>query len=668
MYGALFRQDFKDVRIRMEPNVRLSLTLTNVRISQMSRAVGRAARTALLLAPLQTTEIRVTYTTNGLPVATYEFSDLRKLNRYFNGLLTRSELAESVSIRYADPSSYSAKEKDDLLAALEEPTQARVLYGGEGNFIGFRSQDTGFDVLQIRPTLSSYLNGPNVFQYSLAVLATYDRELAERLFLSSGVNTILYENISQALGVNNSTLPHVRSDFGEYAKGPRVRLDHLLLNRVYQPSERTYARLTGGWLEQMYGGIGGQWLYVERGAPWAFDVSVEAVKQRDFDGRFGFRDYQTVTALAAVHYKLPYQSTFTVRTGRFLARDYGARFEIKRRFRIGMELGAWYTVTNVVDTGVGNEANYRDKGVFVSIPFEGLLPNDTRLVTGFALSPWTRDPGQMVNSPVDLYQMLEKPLMLDMHDRDGLVRLGDGEDDSNLPYLGSPMWDRPFENLGRMTARDFGDGASALGSSGVWDTALLGAGAVLGSAVFDRRISRSVDRHAGSRALDTLDGFGKWLPVAAMGGAGLAALSEQDKRLGNTGIAAIEAGATGLLANLGIKYAVGRARPEDGKGPADFEPFKRPASSFPSNHTTVTWAAVTPFAKEYDAPWLYGVAALANAGRIASREHWLSDTVASSLLGFAIGDFFWQERRKPGDGAPKVAVGPGGVSVMWETK
>src|SRR2546426_9517080 len=77
MYEALFRQDFKDVRIRMEPNARLSLTLTSSRISQMSRAVGRAARTALLLAPLETTEIRVTYTTGGLPVATYEFSDLR---------------------------------------------------------------------------------------------------------------------------------------------------------------------------------------------------------------------------------------------------------------------------------------------------------------------------------------------------------------------------------------------------------------------------------------------------------------------------------------------------------------------------------------------------------------------------------------------------------------
>jgi len=668
LYEALFRQSFKDVRMRMEPNTRLSLTLTNIRISQMSRAVGRAARTALLLSPLETSEIRITYATGGLPVATYEFSDLRKLNRYFNGMLTRSELAESVTIRYAAPSSYPEKEKADLMAALEEPTQTKVLYGDDGNFISFKSQDSGLNLFQIKPTLSSYLNGPNVFQYSLGLLTTYDRELADRLFLNTGVNTVLYENISGATGASNSELPHVRSDIAEYSKGPRVRLDHLLLNRVYQPSERTYARLTGGWLEQMYAGVGGQWLYVERGAPWAFDVSVDAVKQRDFDGRFGFRDYQTVTALAAVHYKLPYQSTFTTRVGRFLARDHGARFEVKRRFRIGMELGAWYTVTSAIDNGILQEQNYHDKGVFVSIPFEALLPNDTKVATGFSIAPWTRDVGQMLNSPVDLYQMLEKPLMIDMHDRDGLVRFGDMEDDYNLPYLGSPMWDRPFENLGRMTVQDWGEGASALGSASAWKTALLGAGAVLGSALFDRSVSRAVDRHPGSRALDTLDGFGKWLPVTAFAGAGLAALSEQDKRLSNTGIAALQAGATGLLANLGIKHAVGRARPSDEKGTADFEPFKRPNASFPSNHATVMWAAVTPFAKEYDAPWLYGAAALVNAGRIASREHWLSDTVASSLLGFAIGDFFWQERRKPEDKGPKVGVGPKGVTLMWETR
>jgi membrane-associated phospholipid phosphatase len=106
----------------------------------------------------------------------------------------------------------------------------------------------------------------------------------------------------------------------------------------------------------------------------------------------------------------------------------------------------------------------------------------------------------------------------------------------------------------------------------------------------------------------------------------------------------------------------------DDLGPSDFDPFNRPDASFPSNHVTVMWAAVTPFAKEYDAPWLYGLAALTNVGRVASREHWLSDTVAGSLLGFALGEFFWEQRRKPNDKVPKVGVSPSGVTLMWETK
>ena len=666
LYLALFRQSYKDVRLRYE-NTRLTLVLTNNRISEMGRAVGRAARTALLLSPLETSGISITYTTSALPVATYEFSDLQKLNRYFNGLLTRSELAETIAIRYADPSSYAKKDQTDLLAALAEPGDAGVLYGNDGNFVSFKSQNAGLNQFQIKPTLSTYLNGPNVFQYSLGILGTYDRELAERFFLNSGALWVLYQNISDVQGVNNSTLPHVRSDFAEYYGGTAVKLDHLLLNRVYQTSERTYARLSGGYIEQMYGGLEGQWLYVPRGAPWAFDVSVDAVQKRDFDGGFKFQDYQTLSTLAALHYRLPYQSTFTVRAGRFLAGDYGARFEIKRRYRIGMELGAWYTLTNAVDTGIPDEKNYRDKGVFVSIPFESLLTNDTKVSTGFSLQPWTRDAGAMIKSPVDLYDTLEKSLMIDMHKSDGLGRLGDVADDSNLPYLGSPMWDEPFENFGRLTVRDWGDAPDAVSQPGVWETALLGAGAVAVAGLFDASLDRAVLRHQGSSAIEQLTRAGKYLPIAAFGGAGLAALSEQDQRLSNTGIAALEAGATGLLVNEGLKYAVGRARPEDGLGTTDFDPFHRSDASFPSNHTTVMWATVTPVAKEYDAPWLYGVAAVVNAGRITSREHWLSDTVASSLLGYAIGDFFWQERRAKGKG-PKVLIGPSSVSLKWETR
>jgi len=77
------------------------------------------------------------------------------------------------------------------------------------------------------------------------------------------------------------------------------------------------------------------------------------------------------------------------------------------------------------------------------------------------------------------------------------------------------------------------------------------------------------------------------------------------------------------------------------------------------------WAAVTPYAEEYGMAWLYGVAALTNAARAGSREHWWSDTVASSLMGYALGHLAWQGRRDSRRSAPRVMVTPGGVGVAW---
>ena len=65
------------------------------------------------------------------------------------------------------------------------------------------------------------------------------------------------------------------------------------------------------------------------------------------------------TALAALHYRLPLDGvTATVRGGRFLAGDLGARFEMKRRFRSGFQVGAWYSLTNGNDiTSPGTPAS-----------------------------------------------------------------------------------------------------------------------------------------------------------------------------------------------------------------------------------------------------------------------------------------------------------------------
>src|SRR5258708_3795892 len=399
--------------------------------------------------------------------------------------------------------------------------------------------------LLVRPGLSTYLNDPSgAFKFEAAAIASYDRPLGEQLFLLSETKLTLYENVSDVTQPSNSTLPHVRSDVAEYKRASRFKMTRLLVNKYYQPAERVYGRLSGGIYEEMFSGTGGQLLYMPSEGRWAVDIDANWLRQRDFEGWFGLRDYQTVTAIASLNYRMAQGVTGTLRVGRFLARDEGVRAELKRRFASGVEVGAWYTLTNGNDiTSPGSPSSpYHDKGIFMSIPLEILLTRDTLAAGSFAISPWTRDVGQMVASPGDLYRILERPV-LQMRERDGLVRFGDRDDDYNLPSLGTGrdrIWpDFAGEDL--FGARRAADGVDWLQS------AALGGAMLLGAAAFDNRAERFAERHKDSRWSQRFVRFGDALPIGALGVSALAAFDESRPRLSDTGAAALEAAGLALL-------------------------------------------------------------------------------------------------------------------------
>src|SRR5690606_2275648 len=113
--------------------------------------------------------------------------------------------------------------------------------------------------------------------------------------------------------------------------------------------------------------------------------------------------------------------------GRFLAGDLGARVELKRTFKSGVQVGLWYTRTNGRDiTSPGRPGSpYFDKGLFVRIPLGTILTRDTASSAFFSLAPWNRDVGQMVASPADLYRMAEDGWLNNALDSDGLRSFGD---------------------------------------------------------------------------------------------------------------------------------------------------------------------------------------------------------------------------------------------------
>jgi membrane-associated phospholipid phosphatase len=533
---------------------------------------------------------------------------------------------------------------------------------------GLRGENVLGGRVNVSPAVSAYLNDPSgAFRFDASLIGSYDRPLGNQTFLQAETKLTVYEDVSGVTQPSNSQLPHVRTDVAAYKRGGRFKLLRLLANKYYQPGERVYTRASAGIYEEMFNGVGGQVLYLPPGGGWGVDVAADWVRQRDFRGWFGQRDYSVLTVIASLNYRLAQGVTATLRGGRFLARDEGVRVELKRRFASGFEVGAWYTVTNGRDiTPPGSPSDpYRDKGIFMAMPLDPMLTRDTQSSAFLSLSPWTRDVGQMVASPGDLYRLLERPVR-QMHELDGLSRFGDRDDDYDLPSLGTGR-DRRWPDL---VADDFFGARSASGRIDWVQTAVVGTGVVLGAAALDKPLFRYAERHRDDSWMRRGVRLGNALPIGALGLSALFAFDDSRPRLADAGIAALEAAGLAYVAAEGGKHLFGRARPRADESNGRFKPgsSKDRFHSFPSRHVALMWAAVTPYAEEFGMPWLYGVAALTNAARVGSREHWFSDTVGGAALGYALGHLAWEARRESRreKGAPKVSVGLNQVELGWE--
>ncbi|QDQ25712.1 phosphatase PAP2 family protein [Chitinimonas arctica] len=666
---ALSKQDFRDIRFNLSGTT-LQLSLTNTRISKPSRIAGRAARIALAHAPFGTREIVVTIEQNGSSIQSYEFTDTDALSNYFNGSLSREKLARTITIRQPSPNEQLQKdEAAELLTALDDMRYSTELQagGGSGELGQLTIRDTGLSNLRISPKIGTYFNDPSgVLKYDLYLHSGLTARLARNTFVELAATATVLENVSTVTQASNSELPHVRSDIADYKRDGRYTLSRAVVNQYFHLDKGLYGRASAGLYEEMYGGVGGQVLYQPDGAPVSFDLAVDWLKQRGTAGDFRFRDYKTTTAIASLHYRIPSQGiTATVRAGRFLARDEGARFEMSRRFQSGVEVGAWYTVTNGHDiTSPGTPSKpYRDKGIFMTVPLNIMLTRDTAATGSYGLSPWTRDVGQMVNSPGDIYSHVSR-YFSNREDHDGLVELGDHDD--NYPMQ------RPTSLFFRRPLHDFG----ALLASGAADTASISAlkkGAVAGGMIWlasrlDDKVDRRTSRAEPSKRERSTIKLGNALPWAGLAVSGALATYEGDDRLSRTAYSALQAGlAAGALSEAG-KWAFGRARPSTEKGHGNFDGFntKRAQHSFPSSHVAVATAVVTPFAQEYNLPGLYVLPGLTQYARLRGREHWFSDVMAGSMLGYAVGNYAWEWNRKRSKNQPSIQIGAQSVNLSWD--
>lgn len=251
--------------------------------------------------------------------------------------------------------------------------------------------------VDIKPRFS-FFDPDNPAWYQLYLSLNAYSDLGNGWRVQGGMMVNLVTNFDQITRESNSVLPHVRSDIATYLREGKNGLRYLFLDRYGQLGQDVYYRGFGGYLEEMYAGVGGEVLYRPFRSRWAVGANAIRVRQRDYDKGLDFLDYETTIGHISFYWASPvYNYDLAVHLGRYLAGDWGQTIEIKRRFANGWEVGAFATFTDVSAKEFG-EGSF-DKGITLRMPLAALTSGDSRRsALDTVIRPLSRDGGQRLES------------------------------------------------------------------------------------------------------------------------------------------------------------------------------------------------------------------------------------------------------------------------------
>ena len=159
--------------------------------------------------------------------------------------------------------------------------------------------------------------------------------------------------------------------------------------------------ITAGILEEMFNGIGFEYLYFNQDSNYAIGFEAFEVKKRDYEMRFGSLDYSNITAHINFYYRnnrvIPFDTKISY--GEYLAGDEGITIDFSRSFQNGTKFGIFASFTDVSTEQFG-EGSF-DKGIYFNIPVFGNLIN-------YSWRPLTKDPGAKLNRKNTLHSLLVK--------------------------------------------------------------------------------------------------------------------------------------------------------------------------------------------------------------------------------------------------------------------
>ncbi|MCK0122415.1 YjbH domain-containing protein [Loktanella sp. F6476L] len=228
-------------------------------------------------------------------------------------------------------------------------------------------------------------------------------QAAPGLTLDARFRYPLVGNLGDGVLESDSVIERVRSESFLFARESDFEVNLLTAEYLWRPSADVFARVTGGYLENQFGGVSAEMLWSPIDSRLALGAELNYVRQRNFDMLLGFQDYDVVTGHTSVYYDLGSGFHTQLDLGRYLAGDWGGTLTVNREFNNGVKVGGYFTLTDVPFADFGEGAF--DKGLRVEIPLTFVTGQPSRRVLSQAIQPIQRDGGARLNVENRLYPL-----------------------------------------------------------------------------------------------------------------------------------------------------------------------------------------------------------------------------------------------------------------------
>jgi hypothetical protein len=363
IYEAVHKEGFEEVTVYTDGHD-LTAEFHNNKYLSNQKAVGRVLRVLLIYAPADTRMLTAVVKKKNLPIVKVSVQP-DHLEKYLLGEIPDHIFQKLLHVQMTDkgpdPQKVEALRTEDEMLAY----------------------DWG-----IKPSLQTYLNDPSgffKFRIGAKPYAIVD--------FWKGTEGVARYDIPFYSDIESSNVPvpdAVVSDSWKYL-GDDPSFDRLLIDQTVRFSERIFGRVSVGYFDKMFAGVGGEVLAFLGDGNFAVGLESDFVRKREPQEQLDLLDEDFYTLLANGYFYYPnLATTLEVEYGRFMAGDVGWRFTVSREYDTGIIVGAWYSLTDT-DELTGYNKGYNDKGVFLRLPARVFLTHDSPERYYYSFRPWSRD-------------------------------------------------------------------------------------------------------------------------------------------------------------------------------------------------------------------------------------------------------------------------------------